>query len=55
MQFYPHDFVFITFRFVGPEDTAWYTKTIVRVVSEEYGEDVGQMVEPTHYFVDFMR
>ena len=42
-------------RFVTAEDFNWFTKTMVRVAVEEFGEDVSAAVEPTNYLVDFLR
>ncbi|XP_033755107.1 LOW QUALITY PROTEIN: dynein heavy chain 5, axonemal-like [Pecten maximus] len=42
-------------RFTGVEDFNWFTKTMGRVVSEELGEAYGTCIDPTHYFVDFLR
>ena len=43
------------FRFVNPEDYNWYVKTMGRVIHEEMSEDRAALVEPTNYFVDFLR
>ena len=42
-------------RFTIPEDYHWFTKTMTRVVNEEFGDEFGSMVDNTHYFVDFLR
>ena len=42
-------------RFTSPEDYQWFTKTMGRVINEEFGEDSLALVESTHYFVDFLR
>ena len=47
-------FTFIC-RFTPFDDYGWFTKTMRHVISEEFGEEVAQHVESTHYFVDFLR
>ncbi|PVD20700.1 hypothetical protein C0Q70_18859 [Pomacea canaliculata] len=42
-------------RFVSYDDISWFSKTMVRVVSEEIGDTYGKMLESSHYFVDFLR
>ena len=42
-------------RFVNFEDGGWFTKTMTRVVQEEFGDEITAFIEPTNYFVDFMR
>ena len=37
------------------DDLSWFTKTMGRVVSEEFGDEVVSMIESHRYFVDFMR
>ena len=43
------------FRFVHADDFNWFTKTMLRVATEEFGEELATEVEPTRYFVDFLR
>lgn len=44
-------------RFTNKEDAMWFEKTVMRVISEEFGEesDCYEFVRPTLYFGDFMR
>jgi menaquinone-dependent protoporphyrinogen IX oxidase len=49
------DVAIVLIRFTNFEDLAWFNKTMIRVINEELGEANGAMVEPTHYFVDFMK
>ena len=37
------------------DDYHWFTKTMNRVVSEEFGEEAVRWVEKTDFFVDFLR
>ena len=42
-------------RFTTPEDKAWFDKAIVRVVTENLGDDVASQLADEPYFVDFLR
>ena len=42
-------------RFTSPDDFNWFTKTMSRVITEEFGDSTGLMIENEAYFVDFMR
>ena len=42
-------------RFTIMEDLGWFTKTMMRVVQEEFGEEMAKLTEPFHYFVEFLR
>ena len=37
------------------EDFDWFTKMVVRIAGDAFGEDVSPFVEVSHYFVDFIR
>ena len=50
-----HPWSLIISRFTTVDDYNWFTKTMLRVATEEFGETTAQLVEPTGYFVDFMR
>uniref|UniRef100_A0A1I8FY30 Dynein heavy chain 5, axonemal n=1 Tax=Macrostomum lignano TaxID=282301 RepID=A0A1I8FY30_9PLAT len=41
----------ISDRFTTYDDVNWFTRTMSRVVVEDMGEEVGKLVEPTHYFI----
>lgn len=42
------------FRFITPEDTAWFDKTIIKAVEENVDTNITDLqAEP--YFVDFLR
>ena len=42
-------------RFTGFDDLEFFEKTATRVVAEALGEEYTSLVEPTPYFMDFMR
>uniref|UniRef100_A0A1I8ID59 Dynein heavy chain 5, axonemal n=1 Tax=Macrostomum lignano TaxID=282301 RepID=A0A1I8ID59_9PLAT len=45
----------ISDRFTTYDDVNWFVKTMSRVLVEDMGDDAGKLLEPTHYFVDFLR
>ena len=54
---YHSDFwiIFFFLRFTSEADTGWFTRTMTRVVAEDLGETYLPLLEPTHYFVDFLK
>lgn len=44
-----------TIRFATVEDTAWFDRTLRRVIDEDFGEKMGENVSAPRYFVDFLR
>ena len=43
------------YRFTSEADTGWFTRTMTRVVAEDLGETYLPLLEPTHFFVDFLK
>lgn len=37
------------------EDTAWFDRTLRRVADEDFGEKMGESLNFTRYYVDFLR
>ena len=42
-------------RFTNPEDMAWFTKTLQKVVEEDLGEELAQNTVEDDWFVSFLR
>lgn len=42
------------FRFITPEDTAWFDKTVTKAI-EEYVDTGVTVFQEDRYFVDFLR
>lgn len=46
---------FGTVRFISYDDLHWFERAVNRVVSEELNEDLVEVVQHTHLYMDFMR
>jgi hypothetical protein len=44
-----------TTRFINKEDIAWFEKTILRVLQEEFSDNLATYIEVEYYFQDFLR
>ncbi|XP_057271369.1 dynein axonemal heavy chain 8 isoform X1 [Pezoporus wallicus] len=42
-------------RFITPEDTAWFDKTIIKAVEENVDANIAEDLQADPYFVDFLR
>lgn len=42
-------------RFTEYDDINWFGKTVSRICREDIGDEVVEMVEAVHHFVDFLR
>lgn len=43
------------FRFITPEDTAWFDKTITKAIEEYVDTDLTEVLQAEPYFADFLR
>lgn len=43
------------FRFITPEDTAWFDKNIAKAIEEYVDTDLTEVLQAEPYFVDFLR
>uniref|UniRef100_A0A8C3JBK3 Dynein axonemal heavy chain 8 n=1 Tax=Calidris pygmaea TaxID=425635 RepID=A0A8C3JBK3_9CHAR len=42
-------------RFITPEDTAWFDKTLTKAIEEHVDKDLTEVLQAEPYFVDFLR
>ncbi|XP_053918562.1 dynein axonemal heavy chain 8 isoform X2 [Cuculus canorus] len=42
-------------RFITPEDTTWFDKTLIKVIEEYVDKDSTEVLQAEPYFVDFLR
>lgn len=43
------------FRFITPEDTAWFDKAITKAIEEYVDTGLTEVLQAEPYFVDFLR
>lgn len=46
---------FDSHRFTEFDDINWFGKALSRICQEDIGEEMVEMLETAHYFVDFLR